>query len=306
MPFNATNAERQATANRELAAKIRLEPPMARELRSMFAQISRDLEAFFALTGQVPDAQLYAAELTGILTRQYRRVGQEFSGSITDFLRDADEDDPTVIILTAFAAENGMTLDELLTSMENEITVNEQTFFAANVAQDAVNITNTTQKDLDVSIIFGTLFLIDQGIMNPNRSQVANQSRKEFGRMSRSRPDTIAATVTQKAAEGVKQIENDVFFGNRNRGAAVPLPKRELWITRGDEKVRPAHIAADNQEKNLNGVFVVGGEQLKFPGDTSLGASAGNVIHCRCSAVLVIDDSKTPLPAQSEIAEQVA
>lgn len=295
MPLNATDAERQATANADLAAKIRLEPPMERELRSWFAQISKDLEAFYATTGQVPDAELYMPELIGILNRQYRRVDNEFSGSITEFLREAEEDDPTVIIMTGFASDNGMTFDELVTTMENSITVQEQEFFATNIAQDAANITRTTQKDLDASIIFGTLFLIDQGIMNPTRPQVAKQSSKEFKRMSRSRPSTISTTVTQKAAEGVKQIENDVFFANRNRGIAIPLSKQEFWITRGDEVVRPAHVAADNQEKNLNGVFVVGGEQLKFPGDTSLGASAANTIRCRCSAVLVIDDTKTPI-----------
>jgi len=306
MPFNATDAERQAAANADLAAKIRLEPPMVRELRSMFAQISRDLEAFFALTGQVQDAQLYAPELTGILTRQYRRVDQEFSGNIIDFLREADEDDPTVIILTVFAADNGMTFDELLTNMENDVTLREQNFIATNVRQDTVNITATTQKDLDASIIFGVLFLADQGIMNPTRAQVAKQSRKEFGRISRSRPNTIAATVTQKAAEGIKQIENDVFFENRNRVFGVPpLKKEEFWITRGDDVVREAHRNADNQIKNENGVFIVGGEQLKHPGDTSLGASAGNVIGCRCSAVLSIND-QIPLAIRPEIIEQVA
>lgn len=298
MPLNATDAERQATANADLAAKIRLEPPMERELRSWFTQISKDLEAFYATTGQVPDAEIYLPELMGILNRQYRRVDSEFSGSITDFLREADEDDPTVMILTGFAADNGMSFAELVDTMENQVTVAEQEFFVTNATQDAANITSTTQKDLDVSIIFGTLFLIDQGIPNPSRNQVAKQSRKEFTRMSRSRPATIATTVTQKAAEGVKQIENDVFFANRNRGAAIPLRKQEFWITRGDEVVREAHVIADNQEKNLNGVFVVGGEQLKFPGDTSLGASAKNVINCRCSSVLVIDDSQTPIIEQ--------
>ena len=141
----------------------------------------------------------------------------------------------------------------------------------------------------------GTILLLDQGISSPTRTQVAKAAKQSFGRKSASRPETIAMTVTQKAAEGVKQIDNDVFFANRNRGTAPPLQKKEAWITRGDEKVRAAHVAADNTFKNQNGVFIVDGEQLKFPGDTSLGASAGNVINCRCAAVLVIDDRNTPL-----------
>jgi hypothetical protein len=48
--------------------------------------------------------------------------------------------------------------------------------------------------------------------------------------------------------------------------------------------VRPEHAAADGQEQLAINPFLVGGEQLNRPGDTSLGASAGNVINCRCSA----------------------
>lgn len=295
MPLNDTPAEQQRAANRALAEKLRLEPAMIVQLRSWFANISKDLEAFFARTGQVPDATVYQPELEGILSRQYRRVSNAFSADVTNFLREADEDDPTIAILTAFAVANGIELSELITDMENEATVRQQAFNTVNIAQDSKSIIATTQKDLDTSIVFGTLFLFDQGIMNPSRNQVAKASRKAFVNSSRSRPTTIATTVTQLAAEGTKQIEFDVFLENRNRGFAPPLRREELWITRGDQKVRASHVAADNTLKNDNGVFIVGGDQLKFPGDKSLGASAGNTINCRCAAVLSIDDSKTPL-----------
>lgn len=295
MPLNATVAEQQQTANRQLAEKLRLERAMQVQLRSLFNTIGNDLQAFYARTGQVPDATVYSTELSGILARQYRRTGESFSGTIVDFLREAEEDDPTVLILTAFALTNGMTFEELLFSMESESLVRTQQFFIDSVTEDNRNITATTQRDLDIAVVAGTLFLIDQGITSPSRTEVARAAKKSFTQKSASRPETIAATVTQKAAEGVKQIDNDVFFANRNRGTAPPLQKKEAWITRGDEKVRAAHVAADNTFKNENGVFIVDGEQLKFPGDTSLGASASNVINCRCASVLIIDDSNTPL-----------
>lgn len=295
MPLNSTDAERQQTANRQLAEKLKLERPMQVQLKSLFSTIGMDLEAFFDRTGQVPDASVYSTELSGILARQYRRTNAAFSNNITDFLKEADEDDPTVIILLAFAQTSGMTLDELIANMENEALVRTQEFTVSNIAEDNKNITSTTQKDLDTAIVFGTLLLADQGNLNPTRAQVSKAARKSFLKSSRSRPKTIATTVTQKGSEGVKQIENDVFFENRNRGFGVPLQKKEFWITRGDEKVRVAHVAADNTTKNANGVFIVDGEMLRFPGDTSLGASPGNVINCRCVSVLEIDDSKTPL-----------
>jgi len=295
MPLNTTQAERQQTANRQLAEKLRLERAMVPPLNSWFSTIGNDLEAFFERTGQVPDATLYSPEMSGILARQYRRTGTAFSGEIIKFLRVAEDDDPTVMILTAFALGNDMSFDELLSSMENETLVRTQEFMRTSVVEDNNNIINTTQRDLDTAVVVGTLFLFDQGIMSPSRSQVAKAAKQSFRQKSAPRPDTIAMTVTQKAAEGVKQIDNEVFFVNRNRGTAPPLQKKEAWVTRGDEKVRAAHVAADNTFKNANGVFIVDGQQLKFPGDTSLGASAANTINCRCAAVLVIDDSDTPL-----------
>ena len=294
MPLNSTDEERQEAANGDLAQKIALEAAMATALRSLFAQIGTDLEAFFTRTGQTPDAAVYSPELQGILQRQFRRTGRTFSGQIIEFLRTSDEDDPTRIILTQLADENGMTFDELVDDMEQETILRQQAFQQENIPISVDQITDTTQRDLDSAIILGTLLLAERGVTNPTRTQVAKAAKSEFKRITRSRPETISTTETQKAAEGTKQIDNDVFFANRNRGFAAPLQQREVWVTRGDEKVRPAHVEADNTEKTPAGFFIVGGERLRFPGDTELGASPGNTINCRCASVLVIDDRGTP------------
>jgi len=63
------------------------------------------------------------------------------------------------------------------------------------------------------------------------------------------------------------------------------------WSTAGDQRVRPwpgsknrrfNHREADRQKRKQREPFVVSGEKLMTPGDTSLGASAGNVVRCRC------------------------
>jgi len=87
MPLNATDAERQKTANKQLAKKLVLERPMRVALKSLFSTIGKDLEAIFERTGQVPDATDYSIELSGILARQYRRTNSAFSGNITDFVK---------------------------------------------------------------------------------------------------------------------------------------------------------------------------------------------------------------------------
>lgn len=64
------------------------------------------------------------------------------------------------------------------------------------------------------------------------------------------------------------------------------------WITARDARVRsPAtgskfdHQKADGQVRKVGKPFGVSGEKLLFPGDRSLGASAGNIVNCRCTVV---------------------
>jgi len=97
-----------------------------------------------------------------------------------------------------------------------------------------------------------------------------------------------ATTETQHAAEASKATEAEVLSGRQPAiiagdpsSAAVP---KEL-VTVGDEKVRMAYVKADSQVVDMSKPFTVDGELLRYPGDTSLGASASNVINCRCSSV---------------------
>jgi len=57
------------------------------------------------------------------------------------------------------------------------------------------------------------------------------------------------------------------------------------WLSQEDERVRPTHVVADGQTVPINQPFIVGGYQLLFPGDDSLGAPANETILCRCVEV---------------------
>lgn len=63
------------------------------------------------------------------------------------------------------------------------------------------------------------------------------------------------------------------------------------WLSSKDRKVRRRprdqfdHKDADGQIVAIDQPFIVSGERLMFPGDRSLGASKGNLIHCRCSLI---------------------
>jgi len=80
----------------------------------------------------------------------------------------------------------------------------------------------------------------------------------------------IAATEVGRAAnfglmEGYRQSE---------------IVKKKEWLAAFN--ARPAHANASGQVRPLGRTFNVGGQKLMYPGDQTHGASAWNVINCRC------------------------
>ena len=64
----------------------------------------------------------------------------------------------------------------------------------------------------------------------------------------------------------------------------------KVWDTAGDARVRESHKLMDGQRVQIDEPFVTpDGERLMHPGDISLGASAGEIIHCRCRIKWDID-----------------
>lgn len=294
MPLNTTNQELRLAAARDLAEKLKLEARQITDLRELFRNMSEDMEAFVAETGQTPSATVYADDLRGLLARQGRRVGRAFSGRVTDFLEeeaDQGEEEAVIAALAAIAAITGLTVLELVSRMRNNTRRRNQEFIADQVARDTRFISGTNQREMDASVAAARTSIIDDGRV-PTNTEVARRSSNDFKNRGFNRAPTIAATFTQKIAEGVKGIEREEFFNTRNGFptviANVPqAEEQEKWVTVGDELVRQSHIAADLQESE-NGGFIVQGEFLRFPGDPQ--GSPSNVINCRCSAVIVIDD----------------
>jgi hypothetical protein len=58
-----------------------------------------------------------------------------------------------------------------------------------------------------------------------------------------------------------------------------------MWLATKDLRTRLAHKDADLQRRGLSEPFDVGVESLMFPGDPT--GSAGNVINCRCTTLLL-------------------
>ena len=290
MPLNTTDTELRATAAKDLADKLRLERLQIIRLRELFRNMSADMRAFVAETGNTPRADVYTDDLRGILSTQGRRVGTAFSGQITEFLDDAPEDESIIEELAIIAAVGGLTVAQLLDKLRNDVRRKNLAFIGEQVTNDTRFITITNQKEMDAALASARASIIDDGRV-PTNVEVARISSSDFRNRGFARSPTIAATFTQKIAEGVKNIERTEFFSVRNGIPAVvadvpQIEEEEIWVTVGDESVRPSHVAADFTESE-NGGWIVQGEFLRFPGDPN--GSASNIINCRCSAQAVVE-----------------
>jgi hypothetical protein len=58
---------------------------------------------------------------------------------------------------------------------------------------------------------------------------------------------------------------------------------KKVWLATRDSRTRDSHAAVDGQKRDMMGFFNVGGYEMKFPGDTSRGAPAKEVVQCRCT-----------------------
>lgn len=94
------------------------------------------------------------------------------------------------------------------------------------------------------------------------------------------RATTIARTESLNALragrdEGIRQAID--------QGAIAPGATQKVWDSSGDSRVRQDHAIMNGQSVGMNEAFVApDGSRLMYPGDSSLGAGADQIINCRC------------------------
>ena len=106
--------------------------------------------------------------------------------------------------------------------------------------------------------------------------------------MNRTSAVRAARTAVTEAENAGRQAAADEL---EKKG--VIMGKR--WVATHDSRTRDEHLEADGQIVENGNPFVVGGEELMFPGDKSLGASGWNLYNCRCTRVAEIIGFKSIL-----------
>jgi hypothetical protein len=211
--------------------------------------------------------------LEPILREHYANVGSHFSDRMTE----------------------QMPIDVETTQDERDLIESSLLFlFVKRAKEQSRHISETTQSAADTAWLSAKEEadqIIREGGLPLSRHEQAATAGALFDRTQRGRRGAIACLETQASAETAKQVEVEGLAGFSavivgivgGSATATVMPKE--WVSQGDSVVRDNHLDADSQRVDAGAPYVVGGERLMFPGDTSLGASVSNVINCRCASI---------------------
>ena len=120
------------------------------------------------------------------------------------------------------------------------------------------------------------------------QSQIDRMAQQYSNKLLRQRGETIARTETPKALNAGRQEALDQLIENPNNDVQAQDVVR-AWDSTGGGRTRETHAAADGQVAAQGVPFTVGGYSMMYPGDTSLGAPAGETVNCRCYMAPEID-----------------
>ena len=82
----------------------------------------------------------------------------------------------------------------------------------------------------------------------------------------------------------ISECEANSILNYRQYSKAVKAGKtKKKWIDVGDKRERRTHLEVGEIILPIDEPFSVGDSLLQFPKDTSLGASADEIVNCRCS-----------------------
>lgn len=295
--INQNSSERIARLNRELNAKLKLERFLSSDLMSIYNRISRDGRILYADSGELINVSIYKDLIKEALIKQYRRVFKVF---------------PNPLSIDIVNSIKQKTVQQIQIEKEQEDYINDRSELSSQQLvdstqkrwNDSVKATialllllrqNRQEEDFPISIpetpISGASIL-DSGDVSVNeppnivgiRSEVADRASRDFNGKSRGRSDTAATTETQNSSETNKFIIATILLIN----LATSAKKDKVWMTILDGRERVSHGLANGQKVHYQDPYIVQGQSLMYPGDIGMGATADNVINCRCASMIIL------------------
>ena len=265
---------KQELSGREFDDKRqRDERTWVRSIKSLFAQQKRSLlnavketSSPISILDEIPK-YINTSDTRKLYKELYTKQGQKYyNGTI----RALKKNSPYRFNLKEIVNE-----DDLYWLQMSEFVDNE-------VASRIISVTDTTQEVARKAINEAVTTGVNEGQSIPQIKAAINASvNQEWRIMTAFRPELIART------ESLTMANYASFIGAESLGEELD----KVWLAFIDGRTRQAHITADRQVAPMQGAFIVGGEQMRYPGDTW--GSAKNVCNCRCTIIYQTKDERS-------------
>ncbi len=313
MAYNTEEARRVQEAKDDLAKKLYFEKFLIKDLAPYYNKIKSSAKLLYSTNNIILDVSIYKSDLQDILKKHYKRVSKQF-GNL-----EARQLSQLLGIKSASFTYNTLLqqyIDEQSQLHANYINTTDQqklndAFKAALVLwylsgsktpsstvtvapRSAIPQSNEVHTESGQTVkpqagqgLNGTGLQTGEGINTENLQIVQSQDILKsvsetgidnFNSILNARKELIALTETQNAAETSKALATMVYTGSAG------ITTKKQWISILDDRVRPWHAEAYGQVRNINEPYIVYGQELMYPGDTSLGATMDNIANCRCSS----------------------
>lgn len=224
-----------------------------------------------------------------VLANKYDRL-TKLAEQITDTINNADKEAVRIIngelaiiyILNKEQAESLFAKYGVKFSAINKTATNQ--LVAESISPfDRLAIDNLKSKDAVLRALkqeFTTSIMTGESI--------PNMAKRIRGVTERNLADSVRIARTETT-----RVENSARYEVGKQGEKLGFKMKREWVATIDERTREEHANADGQQVNMDEPFTVGGEQLMYPGDTSLGASGWNTINCRCRIKnIIVEENK--------------
>ena len=141
-------------------------------------------------------------------------------------------------------------------------------WIATEGAKRVVGVSDTTKESIRRELAAGTA-------AGEGTFELSKRLQGMYGGFGNIRAERIARTEVISASN----------LGSHAAAKASHLPLNKEWLATFDRRTRDAHAHAHGQKQHMDVPYIVMGQRLMFPGDSSLGASGNNLIQCRCTQV---------------------
>ena len=148
-----------------------------------------------------------------------------------------------------------------------EETPGSRAWISAQTGQRIVDVTDAT-----VAFVKN---LIERSIVDGLTTDQIAAALVDASTFSKARAFRVARTEVVSASNAGNHFSTERFL------PSARFVKK--WLSSRDFRVRSSHIGADGKTVPLKGAFSLPGGKLRFPGDSTLGASAAEIVNCRCT-----------------------